>query len=50
MLDPVLALRRRVRIDPGETVHAAFWTGVGATRVQGLSLVDKLGSEAAFPA
>jgi len=48
VLDPVLSLRRRVRIDPGETVHAAFWTGVGATRAQALSLVDKLGSEAAF--
>ncbi len=48
VLDPVLALRRRVRIDPGETIHAAFWTGVGANRAQALSLVDKLGSEAAF--
>lgn len=48
VLDPVLALRRRVRIDPGETVHAAFWTGVGASRAQALSLIDKLGSEAAF--
>jgi cyclic beta-1,2-glucan synthetase len=48
VLDPVLALRRRVRIDPGETVHAAFWTGVGASRAQALSLVDKLGNEAAF--
>jgi cyclic beta-1,2-glucan synthetase len=48
VLDPVMALRRRVRIDPGETVHVAFWTGVGATRAQALSLVDKLGSEAAF--
>lgn len=27
VLDPVLALRRRVRIDPGETIHIAFWTG-----------------------
>jgi cyclic beta-1,2-glucan synthetase len=48
VLDPVMALRRRVRIDPGETVHVAFWSGVGATRTQALSLVDKLGSEAAF--
>jgi cyclic beta-1,2-glucan synthetase len=48
VLDPVLALRRRVRIDPGETVHAAFWTGIGADRAKALSLVDKLGSEAAF--
>ena len=48
VLDPVLAMRRRVRIDPGETIHAAFWSGVGASRAQALSLVDKLGSEAAF--
>jgi cyclic beta-1,2-glucan synthetase len=48
VLDPVLALRRRVRIDPGETVHAAFWSGVGASHAQALSLVDKLGNEAAF--
>jgi cyclic beta-1,2-glucan synthetase len=48
VLDPVLALRRRVRIDPGETIHAAFWTGIGASRAEALSLVDKLGNEAAF--
>ncbi len=48
VLDPVLALRRRVRIDPGETVHAAFWSGVGASRAQALGLIDKLGSQAAF--
>lgn len=48
VLDPVLSLRRRVRIEPGETMHAAFWTGVGASRAQALSLVDKLGSEAAL--
>ncbi len=48
VLDPVVALRRRVRIDPGETVHAAFWTGIGASRAQALKLVDKLGSDAAF--
>jgi cyclic beta-1,2-glucan synthetase len=48
VLDPVLALRRRVRIEPGETIHVAFWTGVGANRAQALSLVDKLGSEEVF--
>ena len=48
VLDPVLALRRRVRIDPGETEDAAFWSGVGASRAQALALIDKLGSEAAF--
>ena len=30
VLDPVLALRRRVRIAPGETARIAFWTGVGS--------------------
>jgi cyclic beta-1,2-glucan synthetase len=48
VLDPVMALRRRVRIAPGETIHIAFWTGIGSSRAQALSLVDKLGSEAAF--
>jgi len=48
VLDPVLALRRRVRIPPGETVHIAFWTGVAATRAQALSLADKYGDEPAF--
>jgi cyclic beta-1,2-glucan synthetase len=48
VLDPVLALRRRVRIEPGETILAAFWTGVAASRAQALSLVDKLGGEAAL--
>jgi cyclic beta-1,2-glucan synthetase len=41
VLDPVLALRRRVRIAPGETVRVAFWTGISASREQALALVDK---------
>jgi cyclic beta-1,2-glucan synthetase len=48
VLDPVLSLRRRVRIDPGETIHIAFWSGVAASRAEALSLVDRLGSEAGF--
>jgi cyclic beta-1,2-glucan synthetase len=48
VLDPVLALRRRVRIPPGETVHVSFWTGVAATRAQALSLADKYGDGPAF--
>ena len=48
VLDPVLALRRRVRIDPGQTVCIAFWTGVGADRHQVLRLAEKLSAEAAF--
>jgi cyclic beta-1,2-glucan glucanotransferase len=42
VLDPVLSLRRRVRIDPGATVRAAFWTGIAAGRAPALSLVEKL--------
>jgi cyclic beta-1,2-glucan synthetase len=48
VLDPVMALRRRVRIEPGMTVHLAFWTGIGADREQALSLADKLSGNAAF--
>jgi len=48
VLDPVLALRRRVRIAPGATARIAFWTGVGASREQALALVDKHRDMAAF--
>jgi cyclic beta-1,2-glucan synthetase len=48
VLDPVLALRRRVRIAPGETVRVAFWTGVSASREQAVALVDKHRDMAAF--
>src|SRR6202044_318022 len=41
VLDPVLSLRRRVRIAPGETARIAFWTGIGTSREQVLALVDK---------
>jgi cyclic beta-1,2-glucan synthetase len=48
VLDPVLALRRRVRIAPGETVRVAFWTGVSASREQAVAMVDKHRDMAAF--
>jgi cyclic beta-1,2-glucan synthetase len=48
VLDPVLALRRCVRLRPGETVHVDFWTGIAADRAQALRLADKLGNSAAF--
>ncbi|MEA3106582.1 MAG: cyclic beta,2-glucan synthetase [Gammaproteobacteria bacterium] len=48
VLDPVLALRRRVRVPPGETVHVAFWTILAQTRAQALSLADKHRDTAAF--
>ncbi len=48
VLDPVLALRRRVRIAPGETARVAFWTGVSASRAEAIALVDKHRDMAAF--
>jgi cyclic beta-1,2-glucan synthetase len=48
VLDPVLALRRRVRVAPGETARIAFWTCVGSSREQALALVDKHRDMAAF--
>ena len=48
VLDPVLALRRRVRIEPGQSAQVAFWTGVAASRAQALSLVAKYGDAAVF--
>jgi cyclic beta-1,2-glucan synthetase len=41
VLDPVFALRYRVRIPAGATVRIAFWTSVGASREAVLDLVDK---------
>jgi cyclic beta-1,2-glucan synthetase len=48
VLDPVLALRRRVKIAPGQTARVAFWLGVGASRAAVLALVDKHRDAAAF--
>jgi cyclic beta-1,2-glucan synthetase len=48
VLDPVLALRRRVRIAPGQTARVAFWLGVGASRAAALAVVDKYREPAAF--
>jgi len=48
VLDPVFALRRRVRVAPGRTVHVAFWTVVGASRGEVLDLADKHSDPTAF--
>ncbi len=48
VLDPVLALRRRVRIAPGETARIAFWTSVSESREGAIALVDKHRDMAAF--
>jgi len=48
VLDPVFALRRRVRVAPGATVRIAFWTVVAETREAVLDLADKHRDTAAF--
>jgi cyclic beta-1,2-glucan glucanotransferase len=41
VLDPIFALRYRVRIPPGATVRLSFWTGVASSRASVLDLFDK---------
>ena len=48
VLDPILSLRRRVRLAPGATAHITFWTLVASSRNDVLNLVDKHGNPAAF--
>ena len=48
VLDPVFALRRRLRVPPGAIVRIAFWTVVAASREAVLDLVDKHRDAAAF--
>jgi cyclic beta-1,2-glucan synthetase len=48
VLDPVFALRRRVRIAPGATAYITFWTVVAETRETVLNLVDKHRDTSAF--
>ena len=48
VLDPIFALRRRVRVAPGATVRIAFWTVVAASREAVLDLVDKHRDATAF--
>ncbi len=48
VLDPVFALRYRLRIPPGSVVHIAYWTVVASSREGLLELVDKHRDTAAF--
>jgi cyclic beta-1,2-glucan synthetase len=48
VLDPVFALRRRIRVAPGATVRIAFWTLVASSREALLDLVDKHRDTTAF--
>ncbi len=41
VLDPIFALRRRVRIAPGATARVDFWTMLASSREEVMSLVDK---------
>jgi cyclic beta-1,2-glucan synthetase len=48
VLDPVFALRHRVRVAPGAVVRIAFWTVVADSRAAVLDLVDKHRDSTAF--
>ena len=48
VLDPIFALRHRVRIAPGAVVRIAFWTLVASSREAILDLIDKHRDIAAF--
>ncbi|WP_456778982.1 GH36-type glycosyl hydrolase domain-containing protein [Bradyrhizobium sp. USDA 3315] len=48
VLDPIFALRRRVRLSPGATVRIAFWTMVAESRAKVLDVVDKTNDISAF--
>jgi cyclic beta-1,2-glucan synthetase len=48
VLDPVLALRRTVRLHPGETARVTFSTLVASTRDHAIALADKYHDPAIF--
>jgi cyclic beta-1,2-glucan synthetase len=48
VLDPIFALRYRVRVASGATTRIAFWTSVADSRERVLGLVDKHDSPNAF--
>ncbi len=48
VLDPIFALRRRVRVPPGGQVRVAYWTAAASTRAEVLDLIDRHRDGAAF--
>ena len=48
VLDPIFALRHRMRVAPGAIVRIAFWTAVASSRASLLDLVDKHRDTTAF--
>lgn len=47
VLEPILSLRRSVRLEPGETSTLTFTTGVATTREEALALADRFQHRAA---
>jgi cyclic beta-1,2-glucan synthetase len=41
VLDPVMSLRRRIRVEPGRTVRVSFITAVAENRKKAMELADK---------
>src|SRR5206468_7731145 len=48
VLDPIVSLRRRVRLRPGDTVRATFSTLVAPSRAEALGLAEKYRDPATF--
>jgi len=48
VLDPIFALRQRVRIKPGKVARVAFWTVVAASQAELLDLIDRHHDRNAF--
>jgi cyclic beta-1,2-glucan synthetase len=48
VLDPIFALRRRVRLEPGKSARVDFWTMAASSRAEILGLIDKHHDLAAF--
>jgi len=41
VLDPIMSLRKRVRVEPGQTVRLSFITGVAERKVDALAISEK---------
>jgi cyclic beta-1,2-glucan synthetase len=48
VLDPIFALRRRIRLEPGQTGRIDFWTMAAGSRIEILDLIDKHHDRGAF--
>ncbi len=48
VLDPVFAMRRRIRVPPGRIARIAYWTVTAGSRAELLDLIDKHGDATAY--